>query len=77
MKPSKETPLSALALGELFQQAGLPDGVVNIVLGDSSEIGKELTENEQVKKITFTGSTKVGMKLYEQAAPTLKKFHWS
>jgi len=73
MKPSKETPLSALALGELFQQAGLPDGVVNIVLGDSSEIGKELTENEQVKKITFTGSTKVGMKLYEQAAPTLKK----
>ncbi|MEW3522323.1 NAD-dependent succinate-semialdehyde dehydrogenase, partial [Enterococcus entomosocium] len=73
MKPSKETPLSALALGELFQQAGLPDGVVNIVLGDSSEIGKELTENKQVKKITFTGSTKVGMKLYEQAAPTLKK----
>ncbi|WP_430609175.1 NAD-dependent succinate-semialdehyde dehydrogenase [Enterococcus sp. DIV0876] len=73
MKPSKETPLSALALGDIFQRAGLPAGVVNILLGSSSDIGKELTENETVKKITFTGSTKVGMKLYEQAAPTLKK----
>lgn len=73
MKPSKETPLSALALGDIFQRAGLPDGVVNILLGASSDIGKELTENETVKKITFTGSTEVGMKLYEQAAPTLKK----
>ena len=60
MKPSKETPLSALALGELFQQAGLPDGVVNIVLGDSSEIGKELTENEQVKKSPLPAPRKLG-----------------
>lgn len=73
LKPSKETPLSALALGDIITRAGVPDGVVNIVLGNSSEIGKELTENEQIKKITFTGSTEVGKTLYEQSAPSLKK----
>lgn len=72
LKPSKETPLSALALMELFDQAGFPDGVVNIVLGDSSTIGPILSESEDVQKITFTGSTGVGQKLNEQAAPTLK-----
>lgn len=72
LKPSKETPLSALALMELFDKAGFPEGVVNIVLGDSSTIGTTLSESDDVQKITFTGSTEVGQKLNEQAAPTLK-----
>ncbi|MDT2521989.1 NAD-dependent succinate-semialdehyde dehydrogenase [Enterococcus raffinosus] len=72
LKPSKETPLSALALMELFDKAGFPEGVVNIVLGDSSTIGPILSESDDVQKITFTGSTEVGQKLNEQAAPTLK-----
>ena len=72
LKPSKETPLSALALMELFDKAGFPEGVVNIVLGDSSTIGTILSESDDVQKITFTGSTEVGQKLNEQAAPTLK-----
>lgn len=72
MKPSKETPLSALALVDIFDRAGLPKGVVNIVLGSSKTIGKVLTESNDVKKLTFTGSTKVGQLLYEQSAPTLK-----
>lgn len=72
LKPSKETPLSALALMELFDKAGFPEGVVNIVLGDSSTIGTILSESDDVQKTTFTGSTEVGQKLNEQAAPTLK-----
>lgn len=72
-KPAKATPLSALALMELFDQAGFPEGVVNIVMGDSSTIGKILSESDDIQKITFTGSTEVGQILNEQAAPTLKK----
>ncbi|WP_195513329.1 NAD-dependent succinate-semialdehyde dehydrogenase [Enterococcus sp. 1001283B150225_161107_E12] len=73
LKPAKSTPLSALALMELFHKAGFPDGVVNIVMGDSSTIGKILSESDDIQKITFTGSTEVGQILNEQAAPTLKK----
>ncbi|MDB1678034.1 MULTISPECIES: NAD-dependent succinate-semialdehyde dehydrogenase [Enterococcus] len=73
LKPAKATPLSALALMELFDQAGFPEGVVNIVMGDSSTIGKILSESDDIQKITFTGSTEVGQILNEQAAPTLKK----
>lgn len=73
LKPAKATPLSALALMELFDQAGFPEGVVNIVMGDSSTIGKILLESDDIQKITFTGSTEVGQILNEQAAPTLKK----
>lgn len=73
LKPAKATPLSALALMELFNQAGFPEGVVNIVMGDSSTIGKILSESDDIQKITFTGSTEVGQILNEQAAPTLKK----
>lgn len=72
LKPSKDTPLSALALMELFDKAGFPEGVVNIVMGDSSTIGQVLSESDDVQKITFTGSTEVGQTLNEQAAPTLK-----
>ena len=74
IKPSEETPLSALALAELANQAGFPEGVLNVVVGlDSVEIGKELTSNKLVRKISFTGSTRVGKILMEQSASTLKK----
>lgn len=72
LKPSKETPLSALALMELFDKADFPKGVVNIVLGDSKVIGKLLSNSDDVQKITFTGSTEVGKILNEQAAASLK-----
>ncbi|QPH55736.1 NAD-dependent succinate-semialdehyde dehydrogenase [Pontivivens ytuae] len=73
-RPAELTPLTALALAELADKAGFPKGVLNVVTGsDSSAIGKELCENEKVKKITFTGSTRVGRILIEQCAPTVKK----
>jgi succinate-semialdehyde dehydrogenase / glutarate-semialdehyde dehydrogenase len=73
IKPASETPLSALALGELATRAGIPAGVINIVTGSASEIGAELTESPTVKMLTFTGSTEVGKILMEQCAQTVKK----
>lgn len=73
-KPAAQTPLSALALVALAQEAGVPDGVINIICGeDAAAIGGELTANPQVKKITFTGSTAVGKQLIAQCAQTVKK----
>ncbi len=73
-KPATETPLSALALAVLAEEAGIPKGVFNIVVGKSSrEIGGEMTSNPTVKKVTFTGSTPVGKVLMEQCAGTVKK----
>ncbi|MEM1236476.1 MAG: NAD-dependent succinate-semialdehyde dehydrogenase [Pseudomonadota bacterium] len=73
-RPSELTPLSALALGVLAERAGLPAGVLQIVpSNDAAAIGKEFCENEAVRKITFTGSTRVGRILLEQAAPQIKK----
>lgn len=74
VKPAESTPLSAFALAELAQRAGLPKGVLSIVVGvDAIEIGKELTENPTVRKLSFTGSTKVGKLLIKQCADTVKK----
>lgn len=73
IKPSELTPLSAIALLKLGETAGLPEGVANLVLGHAKPIGKELTANPAVRKLSFTGSTKVGKALMEQCAPTLKK----
>lgn len=73
IKPATATPLSALAMAELADRAGIPAGVINVVCGSSSEIGGELTSNPLVKKLTFTGSTPVGKKLMEQCAATMKK----
>ena len=74
IKPSELTPLSALALAELTERAGLPPGVFNVIVGsDAPAIGLELTENPEVRKITFTGSTPVGKQLMRQAAGTVKK----
>jgi len=73
IKPAEQTPLAALALGVLAERAGLPAGVCNIVTGTASEIGGELTGNPTVRKLSFTGSTRVGALLLEQCAPTIKK----
>jgi succinate-semialdehyde dehydrogenase/glutarate-semialdehyde dehydrogenase len=74
VKPAQETPLSALALVALAEQAGIPAGVINIVVGtDSRGIGQELTENPLVRKLSFTGSTPVGKQLIKQCADTVKK----
>jgi succinate-semialdehyde dehydrogenase/glutarate-semialdehyde dehydrogenase len=74
IKPAQETPLSALAMAELAHRAGVPAGVLNIVLGtDSRAIGGELTGNPRVKKLSFTGSTPVGKVLMQQCANTVKR----
>ena len=73
VKPASQTPFSALAVAVLAKEAGLPDGVFNVITGSASEIGKELTSNSLVRKISFTGSTEVGKILLEQSASTVKK----
>jgi len=73
IKPASQTPFSALALAVLAEEAGFPKGVFNVITGSASEIGKELTENPIVKKISFTGSTEVGKILLKQSSSTVKK----
>jgi succinate-semialdehyde dehydrogenase / glutarate-semialdehyde dehydrogenase len=73
VKPASQTPLSALAMAELGRRAGLPPGVFNVITGASEPIGKELTSNAIVRKLTFTGSTQVGKLLMAQCADTVKK----
>ena len=73
IKPASSTPYSALALCELAERAGIPAGVINVVTGASSEIGQELTANEKVRKLSFTGSTAIGKVLMRQCADTIKK----
>ncbi|MDO6454893.1 NAD-dependent succinate-semialdehyde dehydrogenase [Neptunomonas phycophila] len=74
LKPAAETPLSALALAELANRAGVPAGLFNVVTTSSSrEVGGELTSNPIVKKLTFTGSTPVGKVLVKQCADTMKR----
>ncbi|GAC18909.1 NAD-dependent succinate-semialdehyde dehydrogenase [Paraglaciecola arctica] len=72
-KPASETPLSALALGELANRAGIPKGVINILAGSTAEISSALTESSVVRKLTFTGSTPVGKLLTTECAKTLKR----
>ena len=72
-KPAGETPLTALALGELALRAGLPPGVLNFVTGEARAIGKAMTEHPAVRVVGFTGSTEVGKLLMAQAAGTVKK----
>ena len=73
LKPAEQTPLSALRLGELFQEAGFPDGVVNIVPGYGETAGAALAAHPDVDKIAFTGSTEVGKLIVHAAAGNLKK----
>src|SRR3954471_11562076 len=73
IKPSEFTPYSALALGVLAERAGIPAGVINIVTGLPGDIGTELMANETVRKISFTGSTRVGALLMKGAAASIKR----
>ncbi|RQS09841.1 NAD-dependent succinate-semialdehyde dehydrogenase [Burkholderia sp. Bp9002] len=73
LKPSEETPLSAFALAMLAERAGVPAGVFNVVSGDAVAIGTALTGSPVVRKLSFTGSTRVGKLLAKQSADTLKK----
>ena len=74
IKPASETPLSALAIAELADQAGIPKGVLNVVVGTkASEIGTALTDSPIVRKLSFTGSTSVGKILTRNCADTMKK----
>jgi succinate-semialdehyde dehydrogenase / glutarate-semialdehyde dehydrogenase len=73
VKPAPQTPLTALALAELAERAGVPAGMFSVVTGRASEIGPELTGNALVRKVTFTGSTGVGRLLLAQSAGTVKK----
>lgn len=76
LKPAEATPLSALALAEIAQNAGAPSGTFNVLTGnreDAAALGDVLLDDERVRKLSFTGSTLVGKALLERAAPTLKR----
>jgi len=73
VKPASQTPLSALALAVLAEEAGVPPGVLHVITGSSSDIGGALCEDDTVRKLSFTGSTEVGRTLMAQCAPTIKK----
>ena len=76
IKPAEQTPLSALAVAELAQRAGMPPGVLNVVTADGNQsiaIGKVLCASDTVRHLSFTGSTEVGRILMKQCAPTVKK----
>ncbi len=73
VKPAEQTPLTALALAALAEEAGFPAGVFNVLTGDPVAIGGELTASPVVRKLSFTGSTEIGRLLMAQSAPTIKK----
>lgn len=73
VKPAESTPFSALAMAFLAERAGVPKGVLSVVIGDPKAIGTEITNNPIVRKLSFTGSTAVGRLLMAQSAPTVKK----
>ncbi|MEH7113226.1 NAD-dependent succinate-semialdehyde dehydrogenase [Neobacillus niacini] len=73
LKPSKEAPLSSLALFKIFDEVGIPKGVVNLVMGNSDKIVGTLMESKDVRKISFTGSTEIGKKLIRQSADSVKR----
>jgi acyl-CoA reductase-like NAD-dependent aldehyde dehydrogenase len=73
LKPAELTPLSVVRLAELALEAGIPDGVLNVVTGKGSVVGQRLIEHPDIAKIGFTGSTEVGRKVMEGAAATIKR----
>lgn len=73
VKPAEQTPLTALALGQLAVEAGIPAGVLQVITGDAAQVGKTLCDSPVVRKLSFTGSTEVGRLLMAQCAPTIKK----
>lgn len=73
LKPAEDTPFTMLAIAELAQRAGIPAGVFNVITGAPEEIGRELTCNRKVRKVSFTGSTEVGKRIMSQCSDTIKK----
>ncbi|MCL1694723.1 aldehyde dehydrogenase family protein [Lysinibacillus sp. BPa_S21] len=73
VKPASLTPLTAIVLGEICLEAGVPAGVVNIIPGSGKDVGNYLVEHQQVDKVAFTGSTPVGKGIMEKASQTLKR----
>ncbi len=73
LKPAELTPLSALRFAELALEAGVPEGVINVVVGPGSTCGRRLVEHPDVAKIAFTGSTEVGRSIAAGAAATIKR----
>ncbi|MEQ9641320.1 MAG: NADP-dependent succinate-semialdehyde dehydrogenase [Alphaproteobacteria bacterium] len=73
VKPATATPYTALAIADLAERAGVPDGVFSVLTGKSSEIGAEMTSNPIVRKLSFTGSTEIGKQLMEACAGTVKR----
>lgn len=73
IKPSEETPATAIAIARAFQESGLPNGVLNVVFGVPAAVSKHLIASPIIKKVSFTGSTPVGKLLQKQAADTLKR----
>lgn len=72
-KPASTTPLSAIKLAEIFDEAGLPAGVYNLITGSGSKVGEQLVKHPAINKISFTGSTEVGIGIIRNGADTLKK----
>ncbi|QAS53546.1 NAD-dependent succinate-semialdehyde dehydrogenase [Halobacillus litoralis] len=73
LKPAEQTPLSAIEIVKIFEEAGLPQGVLNLLIGEPDQIGKEIMDSSDIKVLTFTGSTEVGKHLMEAGAKTVKK----
>ncbi|GAE44518.1 phenylacetaldehyde dehydrogenase [Mesobacillus boroniphilus JCM 21738] len=73
VKPASLTPLSAIVLGEICIEAGVPEGVVNVIPGSGSVVGNYLVEHEKVDKVAFTGSTPIGKDIMARASQTLKR----
>jgi len=68
LKPAEATPATAVRIVEIFEEAGVPKGVLNLILGAGEEVGEEIANHAAVKAVSFTGSTEIGIKLYEQVA---------
>jgi aldehyde dehydrogenase (NAD+) len=75
IKPATDTPASVVALGRVFEEAGLPPGVFNVVIGSGGEVGDPLVTHDEVKVVSFTGSTDVGRRISSACAPSFKRLH--
>src|SRR5206468_10014013 len=75
IKPATDTPASVVALARVFEEAGLPPGVFNVVIGSGGEVGDPLVTHADVKVVSFTGSTDVGRRISSACAPTFKRLH--
>lgn len=73
LKPASYTPITAYMLAEICQEAGVPDGVVNVIAGSGSEIGPYMTEHPGIDKVAFTGETETGKDIMRRASETLKR----